>query len=372
MNDRPTATFVGVTYAGWSTRQRRLERHVIEDGRLEATFHDVDGWKEGGALERLPLPPQIAGRLRSTLEARALGAVTRPDIVWTSAPELLLPFLPMFRGPWRRPLVVELDWTARQRESMAPEYFGRPGRSGAALRRLLARERLIFSHVSLFGAMSTWAAEGLRDVGVDADRIAVVHPGCDLDDWVAHRRSAPTGRLRLLFVGGDFVRKGGDLLLRAISGRFAGRAEIDVVTRDEVEPTDGVVVHRCEPGSTELKDLYATADLFVMPTRADCYGHAVVEALSSGLPVIAGDVGGVGDLVVDGETGWTIEPTLDELLRALEEADRRRDQLPAMGAAARRFAEEHLDGRRNDRRLIDLMLGLCEQRADTSSQRVPG
>jgi glycosyltransferase involved in cell wall biosynthesis len=359
MIGRPRAHFVGVTYAGWATRQQNLERHVVDDGRLDAAFHHVSGWREGGIVERLPIPRSARGKLRSTLEARAFAAIPRPDVVWTSGRELLLPYLAAFTGPLSRPLVVELDWTVSQQEEMAPWYFDRPPRTGRSLAWALRRQHAIFSRVALFTPMSRWAADGLRAVGVAEDRIRVLHPGLDLDRWTftprTRRGDVP---LRLLFVGGDFVRKGGDLLLEAIAGPFAGRAVADVVTRDPVAPTPGVTVHRCEPNSRALIELYANADLFVLPTRADCFGHAVVEAMASGLPAIVGDVGGVADIVDHGSTGWRVSPSHSSFRAALREALTGRSRLPEMGVQARHVAERRFDGRRNDRLLVDAMLEL--------------
>src|SRR5581483_7672324 len=104
-----------------------------------------------------------------------------------------------------------------------------------------------------------------------------------------------------------------------------------------------------------LRDLYARADLFVMPTRADCFGIATIEAMASGLPVIVSDVGGAGDIVDHRETGWLIEASAEHLAMALEQALARRSELRAIGRRARRVAEERFDGRRNDRVIADLL-----------------
>ena len=67
-------------------------------------------------------------------------------------------------------------------------------------------------------------------------------------------------------------------------------------------------VHRAEANSPLLRQLYADADLFVMPTRAEAFGIVTVEAMASGLPVIVGDVGGGRSIVDHGKTGWLIPP----------------------------------------------------------------
>jgi glycosyltransferase involved in cell wall biosynthesis len=184
-------------------------------------------------------------------------------------------------------------------------------------------------------------------------------PGVDLDAWQPgppRRNAVP----RLLFVGGDFERKGGALLLEVIRHSLAGRVELDVVTYDRPDVPQGVRVHRAGANSPELRALYQRADLFVLPTRADCYSMVAIEAMAAGLPVIVGDVGGTGEIVDDGETGWVIEPTAEKLATVLGQALRDRRRLEVMGHRARAVAEARFDGARNDRRIVDLLLDLHE------------
>lgn len=359
---RPRAAFVGVTYAGWSTRQQNLERHVLEDGRFDATFRHVTGWEDGGFVERLPLPRRARGRARALLQARALAAFPRPDIVWTSCQELAVPYAWAFSGPFDCPFVVETDWAIDQQEAFAPLYFGRSPRSGLSLRIARWQERTVLQRADAVIAMSRWAAAGLRDAGVPDGRVHVIPPGVDLEMWSApKRRAKDAGPLRVLFVGGSFGRKGGDLLVDAVSGPLAGRCELDIVTRDDVAPRPGIRVHRADPNSPELRALFESAEIFAMPTRAECFGQVFVEALASGLPVIAGRSGGTGDIVDHGETGWLVEPSLQEVVAALERALALRDTLPAMGRRGREVAEARFDGRKNDTRLLDLMLELVDR-----------
>ncbi len=58
-----------------------------------------------------------------------------------------------------------------------------------------------------------------------------------------------------------------------------------------------------EAAPADLPALYAAADIYVWPAVREAFGVAIVEAQAAGLPVVAGDAGGVGDIVDDGETG---------------------------------------------------------------------
>src|SRR5262249_12900905 len=57
---------------------------------------------------------------------------------------------------------------------------------------------------------------------------------------------------------------------------------------------------------TAVPELLAASDIYVWPAIGEAYGLATLEAQAAGLPVVAGDVGGVGDIVVAGVTGLLV------------------------------------------------------------------
>lgn len=77
------------------------------------------------------------------------------------------------------------------------------------------------------------------------------------------------------------------------------------------------------PNSDQLLALYRDADIFVLPTLADASSIASLEAMSAGLPVVATSVGGVPEIVLDGETGLIVPPgdaaALERAIRSLIE-----------------------------------------------------
>lgn len=356
---KPRVLFLGSTYAGHHTSFLSLQANSRHDPRLEPLYRSVTGWRAEGAFERMTLLPRaLRGRMRGVYEARALATFPRPDGIWLSATEVVAPFLWAQVGRWRRPLILDLDSTPSQLDTMAPWYFSRPPKRGVHKWWERAWFAALQRSVTVYRAWSEWTADGLRSEGVDDGRITVIPPGVPLDTWaVPHRPSRNLGTpMRLLFVGGDFTREGGDLLLDVMRSEFGRRFELDIVTRDAVETAYNVRVHRAEPNSPTLQRLFADAELFVMPTRAECFGIAATEAMASGLAVLMGNVGGAKDIVTPGRTGWLIEPTAVDLAAALNAALAARDSLPAMGAAARADAERRFDARTNDARVLDLIL----------------
>ena len=203
---RPNVLFLGVTYAGHATRFANLQANLQDIPDIHPSFHSVTGWKEGGLIERSPfLPRSMRGRLRAVAEARPFAALPRPDAIWLSAPEVVLPYLWSQLGRLRRPLILDLDATRAQLDRMSRWYFNRPPREGLRAHFEAANERLLRSSTVLFTPWSNWAAEGLREEGVPSERIRVIPPGVNLSEWQpATPRQRSSRPLRLLFVGGNF------------------------------------------------------------------------------------------------------------------------------------------------------------------------
>lgn len=192
---------------------------------------------------------------------------------------------------------------------------------------------------------------------VPEERTLVLWPGVDLQNWSSSAQDRADGALRLLFVGADFNRKGGPLLLRWAQENQHLPCVIDVVTEQAVAAPPNVRVHTgMKPNDPRLVKLMAEADLFVLPTLADMSPWVVVEAKASGKPSLTTTVGALPEMVRDGRDGWLVPPgdfaALDQRLKSLIANP---SQLREFGARARADAELRFSSKRNADQLLDFM-----------------
>jgi glycosyltransferase involved in cell wall biosynthesis len=177
-------------------------------------------------------------------------------------------------------------------------------------------------------AASTALAESARELG--ALEVRVIPSGVDIPAEVGDEADPP----EVLYAGRLSPEKGVLELVEAAQGLNLVVAG-DGPLRGRVPGARGFVPH------DELQRLYARAAVVACPSRREGFGVACLEAMAHGRPVVAAAVGGLLDLVVDGETGLVVPPRDPGALRAaLERLLGDRDLRRALGTAARLRAQE--------------------------------
>jgi glycosyltransferase involved in cell wall biosynthesis len=276
-----------------------------------------------------------------------------PDALFfhTHKPAVLQPDLLL-----RYPSVLSLDVTPRQYDELGQYYGHQPDSDSAAGRVKHQMNRFAFHRARRIVVWSRWVRDSLLgDYGVPDRRIQVIPPGVGLTAWGKPRPRPEGRRPRILFVGGDFERKGGALLADWFERQGRGLCELDIVTHANVEPQDGMRVYRAiSPNSEEARNLFHDADVFVLPSLGECFGIAAVEAMAAGAPVVMSRVGGAEDIVDHGVNGLLV-PAGDvvELGQALNHLVLNRQLRLRLGEEARKKAEHSFDAVRNAERLIE-------------------
>ena len=169
-------------------------------------------------------------------------------------------------------------------------------RAPALARGVLQRARLVI-------AASNELADDARALG--ARDVRVIPSGVDLPAQVGEEAHPP----EVLYAGRLSPEKGVLELVEAAEGINLVVAG-DGPLRARVPGAQGFVPH------DELQRLYARAAVVACPSRREGFGVACLEAMAHGRPVVATAVGGLRDLVVDGETGLVVPPRDPGALRA--------------------------------------------------------
>ena len=183
-------------------------------------------------------------------------------------------------------------------------------------RRVLRRARLVI-------CASNALADSARELG--AREVRVIPSGVDVPEEVAEEAEPP----EVLFAGRLSPEKGILELVEAANGMTLVVAG-DGPLRDRVPGALGFVPHHA------LGPLYERAAVVAVPSHREGFGVVCAEAMAYGRPVVAGAVGGLLDLVADGETGLLVPPRdVPALREALERLIGDRELRRRMGEAAR-------------------------------------
>lgn len=351
--------FVMEQTLGHVTHYRNMRATIDADPSVNATWYPL-AFPPRGTLETLPVLRDNWSMRASMRARRALAhdGAGRFDALFFHTQVTTLLCVELMR---RIPSVISLDATPINYDAVGSAYGHQRARGGVELLKVALNKRSLHAARALV-TWCDWARRSLiDDYGVDATRITVIPPGVNLDLWPRPAPNDTMGPVRVLFVGADFTRKGGETLLRAFQAGLYDRCELHLVTKAPLEPAPGIHVYRdVGPNSDLLKSLYATADLFVLPTLADCFPLAIQEAMAAGLPVIATDVGAINEAVRDGETGLLVPPgDVRALIAALNALTGDPTRRQTMGTRGRALAEQRCDSSANARRILSIMKALA-------------
>jgi len=353
--------FVMELQAGMQTVYRNWRRVVEAEPEIDATWVPITYHERGGWIERMRVvPSSLRAAVRSYLQVEhGLGAGRYDAVLFNTYNPAVLN-QPAVR---RQPAFLMFDVTPRQYDGMAKWYEHRADRPGWIRDWKDRRVRTAFQSAEGLFAWSKWSADSaVEDYGADPSRVYILPPGIDTVQWSPPRseeqaEKARSGVVRLLFVGYAFERKGGDLLLKWARETRLRNWELHMVTMEHQQAPPGVIVHTgIGVNSENLIRLAQRCDVFVLPTRADCFSLATLEAMAAGLPVVTARVGGIPDIVRDAETGFLIEPgdyesMKDRLELLIESLELRRK----LGDAGRERVCSNFEGSASIRRGLDIM-----------------
>jgi PEP-CTERM/exosortase A-associated glycosyltransferase len=335
--------------------------------RFDGAVDHVDGW----AFHRTRQPSAFSQRvpvLREVCQMRAtrrrLDEVieeTRPDILHAHSP--VLNGIPALSASRRHelPLVYEV----RSLWEDAAVDWGRARYGDLRYRASRALETYVLRRADAVVAICQGLKDEILARGAEAQRVSVVPNAVDVEQFITDRQPDPElrrslgleGRIVLGFVGSFFSFEGLDLLLEALGPLVQRRPEVRLLLVGGGPEHDRLVAQAAALGLADtvlftgrvphenVGRYYDLVSIFIYPRRRMRLTDLVtplkpLEAMAQGSIVVASDVGGHKELLVDGERGYLFEADKAGALAAkLEQVIGHQDAWPAMRAAGRRFVE---------------------------------
>ena len=229
-------------------------------------------------------------------------------------------------------------------------------------------------------------SQGLRDLAQSTEpamTIYVIPNGIDVERFRPEGLPDRNTPVRLLYVGRLTYQKGLDVFIQALR-RLDSKIQFEVELvgdgnarrpLERMAREFGLVDRLHFAGwldRTEVPQRYQLADIFVLPSRDEGMANVILEAMASGLPVIATDVAGSRELVRHGKTGLLIpRENPVALAQAITDLATDAQERAHMGQAGRRLAEEHYGWRSMAEIYFSLIRDRGNPSATTGEQDIP-
>lgn len=202
----------------------------------------------------------------------------------------------------------------------------------------------------------------ITDYGIAEKNITVIGGGVNFSTLPGLPERKDRSKFSILFIGTDFYRKGGDIVLKAFSLLFQTfpQAELIIVTKETLpdqHPAAGVTIKKTIWDRKEIENLYYDADVFVLPSRYETWGDVVLEAMAFGIPCISVYGQPMEEIIIDGETGLLVNKENEaELAAALSRLAMDSELRMKMGKNARKLVIEKYSWERVVDRLAPIMI----------------
>jgi glycosyltransferase involved in cell wall biosynthesis len=226
------------------------------------------------------------------------------------------------------------------------------------------REGNAYRNAASVGAFSEHAARSLvDDYGVDGERVHVVGAGANvLPGELVRSHDGET----VVFVGREFDRKGGPILLEAFRQLRRRRPRARLLVAGPPEPLampEGAVQLGPVPYE-RLPQLFAQATVFALPTLREPFGIAFLDAMACGVPCVGTRTEAVPEIIEEGKTGLLVPPgDAIALMAALDRLLAHPDQARAMGERGRHRVVGNFTWANVARRLA-ILLGAAIHRSE--------
>lgn len=255
-------------------------------------------------------------------------------------------------GAWYdlvRPDVTNISYHDGNLATLLASPFGYPQISKNRINKALAYEKRLYDRLDFIFPMSHWLGKSfIKDFGANENKVIPVGAGINLPK-ILDTTNRAYDKKRLLMVGKDFTRKGGDTLLSAFKKvlKAVPNAELRIIGPVLDDVPEGVkclgFISKNDPqGLDKLLEEYANASVFVIPSLYEPFGISFAEAMAHRVPCIGTNICAMPEIIQDGVTGYVVPPhDVDTLAARLIEILSSEEQCKEMGEAGFKHYKEN-------------------------------
>ena len=245
------------------------------------------------------------------------------------------------------PSIIYTDYTAHL--SRQKQESGRSPFSDAQSRQWIDLEREAFQQATHICTRGEFVRQSIiDDYGILESKVTAIGGGLNFVEIPPKLANNTTGTKSptALFIGKDFYRKGGDILLAAFeeARKIVPNAKLQMVTAspDDIPTVDGVEIIAPIWDRNIISNLFQKADFFVLPSRLETWGDVLLEAMAYQLPCIGVSGEAMGEIIEHEQTGLVVSPdNISELSQALVTLYNNPIQRQKWGQAGRERLEKY-------------------------------
>ncbi len=283
-----------------------LKRHLPSGFKLQQFLKKLTGQRESPRFNET-VAKHYSKQVAELLKTASVDAIISPQIN------------PIAFLECKTPLIL---WTDALYASLLGFYPAFAAHSANSIRQGNTITHACLSHCNLAIFSSDWAARTALEIyGIAKEKIKVVPFGANitcshtLPDIKQLLTTRPRDRVKLLFIGKNWYRKGGDIVFNVakalhemgqpVEVNFVGCQPPDTVDIPAYIHCHGFISKRTPEGQERINQLLRESHFLFVPSRAEAYGIVFCEANAFGLPALTSYVGGISSVVKDNINGMT-------------------------------------------------------------------
>ncbi|OUL26024.1 hypothetical protein BV378_13795 [Nostoc sp. RF31YmG] len=258
----------------------------------------------------------------------------------------------LFAYPFTKPKssYILTDWTRKLYEPMTDVL---PSPSWLTF----VHKKILNSQKYVMGMTDAVIEEMVKDYNVSRSKLkkAKLPFSQDLEIFIPSPQRQDN-EVRILFVGGDMYRKGGDILLDWFAQQNDPNIRMTMVTKSAVKVDTGATIEtNIQYGQPQHIELFKTHDIFVLPTLCDGYPAVLGEAACAGLAILTTkNALGAPEIIKNGINGYICN-SQEDLLNQLNILVKNKPLIEDMKKNSREFMEKEFSLNRVSKDYIDII-----------------